>query len=841
MERDPSRFVWRSAPGLNAAAVLLALLLGVPLLWLTLDLVRASLDLPRDASDGSVTLFRVAIPLPERIRASPLVLVPGVSVAASAVPAVTAAGFLMLVAVAGTLWWALRSLARAIGRRALARLASDIVDGIASAPASAREDARAAALVSVDAFASDRAAFGSLAILPWLVGIALVASLAVMATGEITSVLALLVGLCLTAFAASRGIDPRTRRLAAERAASMALGRALTGVADNLSAIARHGTRGSERSRIGGELSRIGGLAAEAGAETDRMAGLTVAAAFLGPAGAVAAGLWAGARPGEVAVLGLAAAAGAGALRAHLVWRNRIADARPAFAEMARMLGGFQSRRRTNSQDALPAGGVLAAEGLATAPYPTGRLAGIDLSVALPDQVALCGAPDAGARTFAAVLGGEVAPTRGRVTLAGRDLLGADDADRARRLAYAGGETYLFAGSLRANLLYGAPDVPEQDAPLAASLAVAGLEGLVERRGLSGTVDPRRDPRLADAIVTARRAVRDAIAARGLSDLVEPFDAAAYNQEATVGENLLFGVPVGDTFRPDRLPSQPFVTALLDREGLAKPLAEMGATIARNMIDIFAELPEEDSLIARFALVASAGRDVYEGILERRGVGRRGAAAGRDAERLVGLALRYNERRHRMGLLGPELQERLVRLRSTFAASIPKSLEPAIEFFHPDKLTAAASVEDNLLFGRVAHDRANAERTVAAVIHEVLAKERLAPELARVGLGTRVDPVDPDMSAAELAGIELVRCLMRQPDTLVVEHALDHLPGVDAVALARRLVAAQDGRGLLLCVPYGLEAEIVPMLARAVTFMAGQILPESAGPAGESRLKTAVG
>src|SRR5204862_8237696 len=100
-----------------------------------------------------------------------------------------------------------------------------------------------------------------------------------------------------------------------------------------------------------------------------------------------------------------------------------------------------------------------------------------------------------------------------------------------------------------------------------------GLARLIHARGLPGTVNPGREPKLAAAIVDARRAVLAALAAEGMEDLVEPFDPQRYNHQATVGENILFGMPLGDTFREANLPSHPFVRAILEAEGLTKPLA----------------------------------------------------------------------------------------------------------------------------------------------------------------------------------------------------------------------------------------------------------------------------
>ena len=89
---------------------------------------------------------------------------------------------------------------------------------------------------------------------------------------------------------------------------------------------------------------------------------------------------------------------------------------------------------------------------------------------------------------------------------------------------------------------------------------------------------------------------------------------------------------------------------------------------------------------------------------------------GRDQERLIGLALRYNESRHRLGLLDEDMEARIVRRAGDLARMLPVSLQPAIEFYDATRFCAAASLQDNLLFGRVAADQAGAELAIQEVI-----------------------------------------------------------------------------------------------------------------------------
>jgi ABC-type multidrug transport system fused ATPase/permease subunit len=192
--------------------------------------------------------------------------------------------------------------------------------------------------------------------------------------------------------------------------------------------------------------------------------------------------------------------------------------------------------------------------------------------------------------------------------------------------------------------------------------------------------------------------------------------------------------------------------------------------------------------------------------------------------------MRYSENRHRLGLVGPDLEKRLLRVRHAFEHEIPKSLEPSIEFFRPDRLCSATNVLDNLLFGRIAEDQADARSQVLAAARRVLEQLGLLPDVMRVGLQTRIDPLQSGLSPARRAAIDLARCLVRRPDNLIVADALDELPAKRAVALARRLRLALQGRGLVLVVPAQL-ADVADLFDEVVTFKAGRALAGANRPA----------
>jgi ABC-type transport system involved in cytochrome bd biosynthesis fused ATPase/permease subunit len=132
---------------------------------------------------------------------------------------------------------------------------------------------------------------------------------------------------------------------------------------------------------------------------------------------------------------------------------------------------------------------------------------------------------------------------------------------------------------------------------------------------------------------------------------------------------------------------------------------------------------------------------------------------------------------------------------------LPASLQPAIEFYRPDRLCSTAGIQDNLLFGRIAEDKAGAEQAVHRVVRQVLAERGLDDDVFRIGLHSRIDAGDDGLTPPQKAAIDLVRCLIRRADTVVVERALVGLPAGAAEALVERLRRALVGRGLVIVTP----------------------------------------
>jgi putative ABC transport system ATP-binding protein len=418
-----------------------------------------------------------------------------------------------------------------------------------------------------------------------------------------------------------------------------------------------------------------------------------------------------------------------------------------------------------------------------------------------------------------------------------------------RRISYAGVEAVLFPGSIRDNLVYGLRHRPvnsaeeakeeaarrlmeaqrtgnpvesihdqwidcelagvcdpdELDTLLVDHLKRMGLEEDLYRFGLSGTVDPERYPDLAGRVIEARTLLREKLEEAGRADLVEPFDPERYNGQATVAENLLFGVPTARSLTGRNLADHADFRAALEQEGLSDDLVAMGARIAETMTEIFRGVPPGHPLFEQFSFISADELPEYERILRRRAS--RGSARREEQTQLIALPLAYIEPRHRLGLLEDELQARLVAARSAVRGMLERADNPGVEFYDVDKVNPAAPLRDNLLFGRISHTAANAQARITEIISKVIQELGLRGDIERVGLDHQVGPGGRLLNAAHRASVNLVRCLVKNPDLLVLDGALAPFGEQRARQILKLLLELIADRTLIVVVPNDHDAD----------------------------------
>ncbi|MBK1696844.1 ATP-binding cassette domain-containing protein [Rhodovibrio salinarum] len=494
-------------------------------------------------------------------------------------------------------------------------------------------------------------------------------------------------------------------------------------------------------------------------------------------------------------------------------------------------------------------------------------LKNVDLSLPIPARTAIVGAGASGKSQLAQVATGLFLPAGGTVLLDGRDTTNLPEAVTGRRTAYVGPESYLFPGSVGDTLLYAlkhrpiraaeraaaddqAKDAADRETAAAGNTLLdpeadwidydaAGVDGAaairqrmvavletvdmgtdVYRFGLSGTIDPNLRPQTAQALLEARNALAVRLQAQDLQGLVEPFDTDRYNSNATLGENLLFGTPIDPAFAPDQLADNRIAREAMQTTGLEASLVAMGLQIARTMVEIFADLEPGHPFFEQFSFIDAEELPRYKSLVAQ--ADKVGLDALPDGQRrqLKRLPLDYVEARHRLELVGPEIERLVVATRHELDRRIVRERPEAVEVFDPERYNAAASLQDNILFGRIAHGRANAVTRIAAAIAEVLDRLDLRASVIDVGLEYQVGVAGKRLSAVQRQKLALGRALMKRPDLLVIDQATAIMDGQTEMRIMDNVLRERAEGGVIWVLH---RAQQASRFDRVVAVEAGQI------------------
>ena len=201
-------------------------------------------------------------------------------------------------------------------------------------------------------------------------------------------------------------------------------------------------------------------------------------------------------------------------------------------------------------------------------------------------------------------------------------------------------------------------------------LRLVDLEEDVYLFGLRGRLDPELQPEVAQRIVEARHVLADRLSRNDLGPLVERLASDRYNANSPVSTNLLFGTPIGSLFEGDGLARNAYVQSVLERVGLTGELVEVGAQLARIMVELLAGLRPEHEFFDEVGLISAEDLPVYDRILVRmEKTGVEGLVQAEKA-RLLSLAFKLVAARDPLGLVDEGLQQRILQARRTFADNL---------------------------------------------------------------------------------------------------------------------------------------------------------------------------
>jgi ABC-type multidrug transport system fused ATPase/permease subunit len=462
----------------------------------------------------------------------------------------------------------------------------------------------------------------------------------------------------------------------------------------------------------------------------------------------------------------------------------------------------------------------------------------------LDEHVAVIGQSGSGKSELGLLLARLVRPSGGRITIGGQNLADLPLAVVGRRIGYTGATPYLFAGSLRDNLLLGlrhrplrpadyddgamrrrmrqleearrsgnidfdlhadwvdyeaagVRDADELSARIAEILVRLDFEADVYNFGLRWRIDPAAQPELTARLLEARRALAQRLADDGITKLVETYDPERYNHNASVAENLLFGTPIGPVFDFEALADNSYVLSVLDKTGLTEELIEIGRQVAAMMTEMFADLPPDHEFFEQFSFISAGDLPSFAAILSAMESGGIKALRPEQRQKLLSLPFKLVAARHRLDVLDERVQQRILEARRVFRRDLPEEAKGQIEFFDPEHYNAAASLQDNILAGKVAYGEADAAVRIPEVLAEVLDALALRPAVVDVGLDYQVGTGGSRLSLAQRQRTAIARALLKGPDLLILNEATSALDGQAQATVSAGVRQDMAGRGLI--------------------------------------------
>ena len=275
---------------------------------------------------------------------------------------------------------------------------------------------------------------------------------------------------------------------------------------------------------------------------------------------------------------------------------------------------------------------------------------------------------------------------------------------------------------------------------------------------------------------------------------MEVWDPERYNNNATVAENLLFGSPVGPVFAIDA-GGEHLRARGAGKVGTDRDLLDMGVQVAATMIELFADLPPGHQFFEQFSFISSEDLPEFQPIVAKADKDGVDSLKPDEKRRLMALPFKLIPARHRLGLMNDDLERRLLEARQVFARDLPDGLRGRVEFFVEDAYNAASTIQDNILFGKVAYGQAQVGGKVGRLMAQVIDELGLRETIQEIGLDHYVGVAGSRLSRAQRQKVALARGILKNPDLLVINEATAGLDGASQSQIHNAILEERQGRG----------------------------------------------
>lgn len=469
---------------------------------------------------------------------------------------------------------------------------------------------------------------------------------------------------------------------------------------------------------------------------------------------------------------------------------------------------------------------------------------GVSFAQAVGKHYALVGLSNSGKDELTNLASRLINPSSGKIHLGDKNMDGLAEKLTDLHMGYVAPNSYLFGGSIRDNLLYalkhepstvnlnesedqvlnrkstkeagganyqlndewvnlpsvGIKDEDELQKRIHDLLCVVELKDEVFQFGLVSQIQfedgEQKNSEFVEKIMQARTTLRSKLAEPEYAKLFEPFDHTSYNTNMSAGENLLFGTLYNDSIDPEKMAKNEFIKKVMDEAGLTKDFIQAGIKVTEIMVDLFSDIEPNSEIFEQFSFINADDLPHFQMLLKK--INDSGFESISEEEQLqfISLPFKLTVARHRLGLINPEIQQRILQARLKIREGA-KQNNLGIEFLEEKKFNPQSTVQDNILFGKLAYGQANAQHKINFLIKDVIIELGLQGEIFNAGLDYEVGVSGSRLSSIQRQKLGLARSLLKRPQMLVVNESISGLDTASERRIIKRVRDEMDQRSII--------------------------------------------
>lgn len=406
----------------------------------------------------------------------------------------------------------------------------------------------------------------------------------------------------------------------------------------------------------------------------------------------------------------------------------------------------------------------------------------------------------------------EINPTRGHVSIAGRNIADLHQAVIAARIGYAGAQPYLFQGTVGDNLLMPLMTHPatvlwdpkqidratiearrsgnSPDSTYAEWLdpAIAGLEtredilkfwyeitialgtsDIIFLSMLDSRMDPEQHPELARRVVQLREEIHQRLKADKLDKAVYRFDPDRFNPALPLGGNLLFAAP-RRAISQQGLVAEGGLLAMIIEQGLAA----QGIAISQTLIETLNETFGRDGTDHPLFTALNIDEKLYERLVDIAARRRdKGDAALSTEEFALLLSVPFALTAEQIGPGFPESFKReILKIRKSRGAELRAKVPDLFVEVTPENYLPRLTVLENLIYGRFSAMAGLQADLVRDAVVDVLEAHDMKQMISVNLFDVPTTIGGTNLPAAFQERAALGRAVIKRPDVLVFNQVL---------------------------------------------------------------------